>query len=215
MPRILQGHRSVKMKFSLFSKVAYVYNALNYMFILKKAKDIGVIAACSLLVGTALYFIFRGAIGVDFNTLFLYRENYSPSSDKIVIIKIDSESLDELQKTDFRVLSLSKTVYVQLIERLEKLQARAIGLDVIFANHAADEDVLRQALERYRNVVIGAWMKEDKQKAILPLPIYSGATWGVVNTKLEKNVITTLRPQYTFSGRTVESLAIALYRKYL
>jgi CHASE2 domain-containing sensor protein len=104
---------------------------------------------------------------------------------------------------------------VNLIEKLQKLGARAIGLDVIFANHAADEDHLKKTLDQYKNIVIGAWMKEDKQKAILPLEIYSGATWAVVNTKLEKNVVTALRPQYVFSGRTVESFGIALYRKYL
>lgn len=58
-------------------------------------------------------------------------------------------------------------------------------------------------------------MKEDDQRVILPLDVYSGATWGVVNTKIEKNVVTTLRPQYTFSGRIMESLSIAVYRKYL
>ncbi|MDD5377410.1 MAG: adenylate/guanylate cyclase domain-containing protein [Candidatus Gracilibacteria bacterium] len=185
------------------------------MPIFKKAKDIGAISAISLFIGSLLYLIFRGVVGVDFNTLFLYRDNYSNPSGDIVIIKIDPESIDELQKTDFRMLSLSKTVYVHLIENLEKLGARAIGIDVVFTNHAEDEDILRKTLERYKNVVIGAWMEEGKQKAILPLDIYSGATWASVNTKIEKNVVTILEPQYSFSGRTVESLAIATYRKYL
>lgn len=96
------------------------------MSILKKAKDIGAIAVLSAVIGLLFYFIFRGAVGMDFNILFLYRDNYDKSSDKIAIIKIDSESLDELQKTDFRVLSLSKTVYVRLIEKLEALGARSI-----------------------------------------------------------------------------------------
>lgn len=185
------------------------------MLIFKKAKDIGVISLLALSIGLLFYFVFHGVVGVDFNTLFLHRDNYGASSGEIVIIKIDPESLDELQKTDFRVLSLSKTVYVHLIEKLENLEARAIGLDIIFANRAEDEDILRQTLERYKNVVIGAWMKDDKQKMILPLEIYSGATWASVNSKLEKNVITTIRPQYAFSGRVIESLAIATYRKYL
>lgn len=124
------------------------------MVILRKARDIGAIALLSILTGLLSYFIFRGAIGVDFNTLFLYRDNYDISSDEIVIIKIDPESLDELQKTDFRVLSLSKTVYVNLIEKLEALDARAIGLDIIFANHSTDELGFKKTLEQYKNVVI-------------------------------------------------------------
>ena len=154
-------------------------------------------------------------MGVDFNTLFLYRDNYSNSSNQIAIIKIDSASLAELQNTDFRVLSLSKTIYSNLIEKLEKLNARAIGLDIVFTNRSEDEEVLRKTLEQYKNVVIGSWMEDGKQKAILPLDIYSWATWASVNTKLEKNFVTMLSPQYTFSGRIVESLAIATYRKYL
>jgi hypothetical protein len=47
------------MKFSLFSQTIYGYNFLNYMFIFKKAKDISMIATCSLFVGIALYYIFR------------------------------------------------------------------------------------------------------------------------------------------------------------
>lgn len=185
------------------------------MPIFKKAKDIGLIFLFSSLIGFLFYLVFHGTVGVDFNTLFLYRDNYSTSSDKIVIIKIDPESLDELQKTDFRVLSLSKTVYADLIGKLESLDARVIGLDIVFMNRAADEDVLKKTLEQYGNIVIGAWMKEGDKKAMLPLDIYSGATWAAVNTKTEKNVVTALRPQYSFSGRTVESFAIAMYRKYL
>lgn len=112
------------------------------MPIFKKARDIGLIILLSFFTGYLFYLLFHGVLGVDFNTLFLYRDNYDTSSNQIVIIKIDPESLNELQKTDFRVLSLSKTVYVRLIEKLETLGARAIGLDVIFANHAADEAVL-------------------------------------------------------------------------
>ncbi len=173
------------------------------------------IALLSLVIWIVFYNIFQWVVGVDFNTLFLYRDNYSRSSDQIVVIKIDSESLDELQKTDFRVLALSKSVYVELIEKLKALNARAIGLDIIFANHSADEAVLTKTLEQHKDVVIGAWMKDGKQKAILPLEIYSGATWAAINSKIEKNVVTMITPEYAFSGRTIESLAIAVYRKYL
>ena len=98
---------------------------------------------------------------------------YSNSSNQIAIIKIDSASLSELQNTDFRVLSLSKTVYSNLIEKLEKLDVRAIGLDVVFTNRSEDEEVLKKTLDQYKNVVIGSWMEDGKQKAILPLDVYS------------------------------------------
>jgi CHASE2 domain-containing sensor protein len=90
------------------------------------------------------------AIGLDFNTMFLYQGNYDQSSNKIVIIKIDNKSLDALQKSDLRVLNLSKTVFANTIEKLEEYGAKAIGIDVIFANQSEDAHILRQILKNTR-----------------------------------------------------------------
>ncbi len=42
------------------------------MLIFKKAKDIGGIMLASFVMGSIFYSIFRGVVGIDFNTLFLY-----------------------------------------------------------------------------------------------------------------------------------------------
>ena len=51
--------------------------------------------------------------------MFLYQGNYDKSSDQIVIVKIDNKSLDALEKSDLRVLNLSKTVFANTLEKLE------------------------------------------------------------------------------------------------
>ena len=77
-------------------------------------------------------------------------------SGKVAIVKIDNASLDELEKTDLRVLNFSKSVFAKLIEKLEGDGASAIGVDVIFANRSADESVLAETLKKHPNVAIGA-----------------------------------------------------------
>jgi adenylate cyclase len=155
------------------------------------------------------------AIGLDFNTMFLYQGNYDQSSNKIVIIKIDNKSLDALQKSDLRVLNLSKTVFANTIEKLEEYGAKAIGIDVIFANQSDDANKLRNTLEKYKNIVIGAKIgnqDKDNESQVLPLPIYSGGHWGAIDVHLSKNVVNKIQPIYTLSGRSIESMSIGLYR---
>ena len=171
---------------------------------------------CLSSVGSfVLYILLIVAIGLDFNTIFLYQGNYDKSSDQIVIVKIDNKSLDALEKSDLRVLNLSKTVFANTLERLEWYGAKAIGIDVIFANQSEDAHILRQILEKYKNIVIGAKIgnqDEDVNSQVLPLPVYSGAAWGAIDVHLSKNVVNKIQPIYTLSGRSIESMSIGLYR---
>lgn len=161
-----------------------------------------------------LYVLLIVAIGLDFNTMFLYQGNYDQSSNKIVIIKIDNKSLDALEKSDLRVLNLSKTVFANTIEKLEGYGAKAIGIDVIFANQSEDSGILKQTLEKYHNILIGAkiWNSKEIESQVLPLPIYSDAHWGAIDVHLSKNVVNKIQPIYTLSGRSIESMSIGLYR---
>lgn len=47
----------------------------------------------------------------------------------------------------------------------------------------------------------------------MPLPAYSGATWGMVDVLFDKNVVSKIPPYAEVSsGKTAESLALATYR---
>ncbi|MFZ3232541.1 MAG: CHASE2 domain-containing protein [Patescibacteria group bacterium] len=123
---------------------------------MKKATHLLAVWATTLFVSFLAYSALSGPIGDDLDFFFLYKVFRGAPSDKVAIVKIDNASLDELEKTDLRVLNFSKSVFARLIEKLESDGATAIGVDVIFANRSADEAVLAQALEKNRNVVIGA-----------------------------------------------------------
>lgn len=162
---------------------------------MKKATHLLAIWAISLLATFLAHAALAGPIGHDLDFFFLYKVLRGAPSDKIAIVKIDNTSLDELEKTDLRVLSHSKTVFSNLIERLESEGASAIGLDVIFANRSADQEVLAKTLEKRKNVVIAAKVgtKGDSER-VLPLEAYSGAQWGMIDVLFDKNVVSKILP---------------------
>lgn len=123
---------------------------------MKKATHLLAVWATTLLVSFLAYSALSGPIGDDLDFFFLYKVFRGEPSGKVAIVKIDNASLDELEKTDLRVLNFSKSVFADLIEKLEADGASAVGVDVIFANRSADEAVLAEALKKYPNVVIGA-----------------------------------------------------------
>ena len=201
--------------FSL-SEMKYTHYLCQYMYLRKNTNNILLTFCISSLGSFALYLLLIVAIGLDFNTIFLYQGNIEEKkSEQIVIVKIDNKSLDALEKSDLRVLNLSKSVFANTLEKLEWYNAKTIGIDVIFANQSDDANKLRNTLEKYKNIVIGVKIgnpNQDIESQVLPLPIYSGAQWGAIDVHLSKNVVDKIQPIYTLSGRSIESMSIRLYR---
>ena len=201
--------------FSL-SEMKYIHYLCQYMYLRKNTNNILLTFCLSSLGSFALYLLLIVAIGLDFNTIFLYQGNIEEKkSEQIVIVKIDNKSLDALEKSDLRVLNLSKSVFANTLEKLEWYSAKTIGIDVIFANQSDDANKLRNTLEKYKNIVIGVKIgnpNQDIESQVLPLPIYSGAQWGAIDVHLSKNVVDKIQPIYTLSGRSIESMSIRLYR---
>lgn len=98
------------------------------------------------IVGVLFYDLTDDLIGIDFDAFFLYQPSLSETKTKIIIVKIDNESLDFLVKTDFRILSLSKKVFIATIDQLRKAGAKTIGIDVILTNPDPDEKLLASVL---------------------------------------------------------------------
>lgn len=119
-----------------------------------KAIHITIVALLSFILTMGIWLLTHENLGLAGNEFFLYQKNPSESSDKIVIVQVDNKSLDALQKTDLRVLNLSKKVFADLIEKLDDAGAKAIGLDIVFANMADDASILAESLEKHPNVVI-------------------------------------------------------------
>ena len=123
---------------------------------MKKATHLLVVWATTLLVTFLAHGVLAGPVGNDLDFFFLYKVFRGEPSGKVAIVKIDNASLDELEKTDLRVLNFSKTTFVNLISKLRDDGASAIGIDVIFANRSPDEAALAKSLEYRRDVVIAA-----------------------------------------------------------
>jgi adenylate cyclase len=72
--------------------------------------------------------------------------------DRIKIIKIDNKSLNAIGKFPW-----DRSVYAQIIEKLEQSGVAAIGIDVVMAEpskNSADDKALADVLAKYKNVIM-------------------------------------------------------------
>lgn len=123
---------------------------------MKKATHLLAVWSMTLAVAFLAHSALSGPIGNDLDFFFLYKVLRGEPSEKVAIVKIDNASLDELGKTDFRVLNFTKTTMADLVRKLRADGASAIGIDVIFANRSPDEGELSKALSERDDVVIAA-----------------------------------------------------------
>ena len=135
-------------------------------------------------------------------------------SEKVVIVKIDNATLDYVQEaSDVKVFSFPKKFYIDLIEKIESAGVRAIGFDIVFANKSADDASFVETLRKYKNIVLAVKTGVDP---ILPLDIFSGATYGGITM----DYVGTTGNRYTmlqayWTGKYAEVLGLALYRKFI
>lgn len=85
------------------------------MLFFKKAIHILVILILTFSFWFFIIKILWVVVWLDLNNFILYKDNYSKSSWKIVIVKIDNKSLDNLQKTNLSILNIEKQIYIDLI----------------------------------------------------------------------------------------------------
>lgn len=102
------------------------------------------------LIPITHFFVYRET-GVQ-SKLYIY--DFKPSKD-IAIIAIDDASLNALQaKSDQKMLTIPKSVYTDLIERLEGVGVKGIAFDIVFQNKDPDEEKFAETMKKYTNVVI-------------------------------------------------------------
>lgn len=123
---------------------------------MKKAKHLLIVGVITLIGVFSAHGALLGPIGYDIDFFFLYKVFRGDPTGKVVIVKVDNASLDALEKTDLRVLNLSKSVFAKTLDALYSDGAKAVGVDIIFANRSPDESVLIEALKKYPQTVIAA-----------------------------------------------------------
>jgi CHASE2 domain-containing sensor protein/nitrogen-specific signal transduction histidine kinase len=112
--------------------------------------------------------------------------------EEIVIIAIDERSLDAIGKWPWR-----RNIHAQLLETLQNAKPKALGVDILFSEadikFPEDDDVLRQALSNFPNLVLPTIIDAPYQGArltqihnIVPL---SNLPTGRVNVPLDSDGI--------------------------
>lgn len=179
------------------------------MKFLRNLKHIFAITALSLLIIFGSIYIFRDEFFHQINGFFIYRtgngvwqdyfhkQSLVPSGD-IAIIKIDEKTLNtlqaegKLQRGDMKMLTIPKSIYTDLVYKLERAGARAIGFDIVFQNADKDEELFVNEMKKYSNIVIssmnipgGSCVDDTDGKYItcpgVPRSVYAPIVWGNID----------------------------------
>lgn len=159
-----------------------------------------------------------GPLALDkLDSWLVLRANFDAPSPAVAVVKVDNKSLDALQGSDLRILTLQKKTFASLLDKLYASGAKAVGIDVVFANVSSDAPSLAAALKRYPSAVIAVKSGVRDGEMILPLPVFSGATWGSIDTAYGPT--TSLADRVVpFAGipggRTAEAFSLAVWRAY-
>lgn len=145
---------------------------------------------------------------------FLQRLNYlvydlvlplqsSSFSEDIVVVAIDDNSLEELGRWPW-----NRSRHAELISRLTQMQAKAIGLDIIFSEHQTDDpdadSNLALAIEKSQRTVLAvAPSKQYGDQLItelLPIPELANAASGLGHVDVELDVDGLCRSTFLYAG---------------
>lgn len=127
-----------------------------------------------------------------------------PPNEDIVIVAIDESSLREFGRWPW-----SRRIHAVLINRLTEAGARAVGLDIIFAEPdrqdlGADE-ILAQAIRDNGHVILPVFPEssdttEGGQQASLPIPVLSSAAAGLGHVDITPDKNGKIRHIYLEAG---------------
>jgi class 3 adenylate cyclase len=99
------------------------------------------------------FFVYRTTGGVWQDHI--YQHHLTPSSD-IAIIAIDEHTINTLQATgDQKMLTIPKSTYSELVEKLEWAGVKGIAFDIVFQNSDENDKKFAKVLEQYNNIIIG------------------------------------------------------------
>ena len=135
------------------------------MQISRNLKHIFIVSGITFLAILSVMRLFGPTFSTPITHFFVYRENIpflnwiyeydlEPSKD-IVLVTIDDETLNELQaNSDLQMLTLSKSLYASLVEKLESTGVKGIAFDIVFQNKDSEESIFLRTLSTYKNIVL-------------------------------------------------------------
>jgi hypothetical protein len=185
-----------------------VSDRIEYMKKLRNLKHIFAIFLLSLIFVFGSIMLFSRDFSSSLNGFFVYRttggawqdyfhtHDLRPSSD-IAIIAIDDHTINTLQSTsDQKMLTIPKSIYRDLVEKLEWAWVRGIAFDIVFQNPDPEEATFVTTLQRYPNIVIGTSIERkngttncvtDPTTGAMncewfPRNNYTAVSWGFIDT---------------------------------
>ncbi len=145
---------------------------------------------------------------------FLQRFNYlvydiilplqsSAFSEDIVVVAIDDNSLEELGRWPW-----SRSRHAELVSYLTKMQAKSIGLDIIFSEYQADDPAADSSLAKSietssRTVLAVAPSRQHGNKLItelIPIPELAGAAAALGHVDVELDIDGLCRSTFLYAG---------------
>lgn len=193
--------------------------------ITKKKKRFTLGLATALIVGLICcllsYFQFFYTLDQQSNDLLYKGQSNFPSdnSQKIVIVAIDDASLAELG----RFSSWPRTIYTELVNNLNRNEARIIAFDILFSETSPDDEGLAAAIKSAGNVILPyAGTTESNEtgeiESIRPLKIFEESALGIGHAYMipdDDGVVRKLPILIQQDERYEASLALTTISKYL
>ncbi|MBE0480378.1 MAG: adenylate/guanylate cyclase domain-containing protein [Dehalococcoidia bacterium] len=181
----------------------------------------GLIIACCIGTAFCIAFWFNFLSGLQMRgSDFLFRsagaQENAGTEARIVIAAIDDRSLDELG----RLTAWPRSYHATVVDALARAEARTIVFDVLFAEPAAGDEELAEAMKRAGNVVLpvaytGA---QEAPGVVRPLPIFeeNAAALGHANMLPDADGVVRRLPLAWSDGDAYEpALALAAVAEYL
>lgn len=157
----------------------------------------------SAIIASESLGFFSGLDNYFYDQFFRLRGNRL-TSDKVVIVAIDSHSLERLGKWP-----VARSHYAVLLDKLAL--AKTVCFDILFTEGSADDQLFSEAISKHGKVILSAYLSHDKS-LIRPLEILSTPT--VAQIHIEPGVDHVVRELYHsiyFKGKLQPSLASAAY----
>jgi class 3 adenylate cyclase len=144
-----------------------VSDRIEYMKKLRNLKHIFAITLISLTLIFGSIMLFSAEFSNAINWFFVYRttggvwQDYfhthtlHPLSD-IAIVAIDDKTINTLQASgDQKMLTIPKSTYSELVEKLEWAWVKGIAFDIVFQNNDPDDKKFAVVMQKYKNIIIG------------------------------------------------------------
>ncbi len=138
------------------------------------------------------------------STWFYILNKKTPKTNKIVIVKIDESTLEEIAQQ----WPMSRAVHAKALNVLNEEHAKVVGFDIVFhgkSSSSEDDTIFAKAIEDFRGDVVLGYYINQKRKPIYPLNKFrKNALLGIINIQADKHRVLRYGRAYFTIGNTAD-----------